>query len=57
MREYHLQAPKEFYESGGVHSLEHNVYGNMPLGTEMLALAAMSTLGNWWRGCTGPASY
>jgi hypothetical protein len=50
VREYHLQAPKEFYQSGSVHFLAHNVYGNMPLGAEMLATAGMSTLGDWWRG-------
>ncbi|MEZ6068973.1 MAG: glycosyltransferase family 39 protein [Pirellulales bacterium] len=50
VREYHLQAPKEFYQSGSVHFLAENVYGNMPLGAEMLALAAMATLGDWWYG-------
>jgi hypothetical protein len=48
--EYHLQVPKEFYRQGHIGFLPHNVYGNMPLGAEMLSLAAMATLGNWWFG-------
>ena len=50
VREYHLQAPKEFYQQGRIAFLPHNVYGNMPLGSEMLPLAAMATLGDWWFG-------
>lgn len=53
VREYHLQVPKEWYQSGGVSYLSHNVYGNMPLGTEMHALAAMLySFGDndWWWG-------
>jgi hypothetical protein len=50
VREYHLQAPKEFYQAGRISFLPHNVYANMPLGTEMLSLLAMSVLGDWWRG-------
>ena len=48
--EYHLQAPKEFFEQGKIGFLPHNVYANMPLGTEMLSLLAMSVAGNWWWG-------
>ena len=50
VREYHLQAPKEFYQDGKIHFLPHNVYGNMPLGSEMLSLLAMVLLGDWWQG-------
>ena len=42
--EYHLQAPKEFYQAGNVHFVPHNIYANMPLGAEMHALAAMTIL-------------
>jgi len=50
VREYHLQAPKEFLQAGRVSFLPHNVYANMPLGAEMLALAAMVVSGDWWVG-------
>jgi len=50
VREYHLQAPKEFFERGRVEFLPHNVYGNMPLGVEMHALAAMCVSRDWWWG-------
>jgi hypothetical protein len=48
--EYHLEVPKEFYQQGHIGFLPHNVYGNMPLASEMLSLAAMATLGDWWFG-------
>lgn len=50
VREYHLQAPKEWYLEGRVRFLPHNVYANMPLGAEMLPLAAMGMSGQWWVG-------
>lgn len=50
VREYHLQAPKEFFQRGRVEFLPHNVYGNMPLGVETHALAAMSVSRDWWFG-------
>jgi hypothetical protein len=50
VREYHLQVPKEFYLNGHIGFLPHTVYGNMPLGTEMLPLAAMVTFADWWFG-------
>lgn len=50
VREYHLQAPKEFYQAGRITFLPHNVYANMPLGTEMFALAGMVTTGDYWTG-------
>lgn len=49
-REYHLQAPKEFYQQGRIGFMPHNVYANMPLGAEMLILAAMAAMGDWWYG-------
>lgn len=51
--EYHLQGPKEFYQTGQVGFVPHNVYLNMPLGTEMHSLAAMVLIGRqdaWWYG-------
>ncbi len=50
VREYHLQAPKEFYQRGVIQFLPHNVYGNMPLGAEMLSLLAMVLVDDWWTG-------
>ncbi len=50
VREYHLQAPKEFFQAGRITFLPHNVYANMPLATEMLSLAAMVVTGDWWIG-------
>ena len=50
VREYHLQAPKEFFQAGRITFLPHNVYANMPLGTEMLSLAGMVVIGDWWTG-------
>lgn len=50
VREYHLQVPKEWYLNGRITFLSHNVYGNMPLGAEVLALPAMAVLGDWWQG-------
>jgi hypothetical protein len=50
VREYHLQAPKEFYQLGRITFLPHNVYADMPLGSEMFPLLAMSLLGNVWYG-------
>lgn len=51
--EYHLQAPKEFWQQGGITFMPHNIYANMPLGIEMHALAWMSLIGGedgWWWG-------
>lgn len=50
VREYHLQGPKEFYQQGRIAFLPHNVYANMPFGTEMLTLLAMIVSGDWWSG-------
>jgi hypothetical protein len=51
--EYHLQAPKEFWEQGVITFLPHNIYANMPLGIELHSLAWMSIVGGddgWWWG-------
>lgn len=54
VREYHLQAPKEFFAQRAITFLPHNVYGNMPLGVEMHALLAMLLLDDfWWGGLAG----
>lgn len=50
VREYHLQAPKEFFGQGRVTYLPHNAYANMPLGLEMLSLHAMALTGDVERG-------
>lgn len=50
VREYHLQAPKEFFQQGSIGFLPHNVYANMPLGSEMFSLLGMVLLGDWWLG-------
>ena len=48
--EYHLQAPKEFYQRGEIAFLPHNVYANMALGAEMLSLLGMTIVRDWWWG-------
>ncbi len=51
--EYHLQAPKEFFQAGRIRFNDHNVYANMPLAAEMHSLAAMTIVGGadgWWLG-------
>ncbi len=50
--EYHLQAPKEFFQNGAITFVPHNIYANMPLGAEMHSLAAMTLLGTYdgWLG-------
>lgn len=58
--EYHLQAPKEFAQSGKIGFVPHNIYANMPLGAEMHSLAAMTLAGAgddgwWWGGLIGKA--
>ena len=53
VREYHLQVPKEWYQAGHIHFLPHNVYGNMPLGAQLLAMTAMVVMpgaDSWWWG-------
>lgn len=54
VREYHLQAPKEWMQRGQIDFLPHNVYANMPLGVELHAITATAILGSgdeaWWLG-------
>jgi len=44
--EYHLQAPREYFEAGRVHFLPHNVYASFPQQMEMLYLLLMHLAGN-----------
>ncbi|HIA20072.1 MAG TPA: hypothetical protein EYN70_11765, partial [Planctomycetaceae bacterium] len=57
VREYHLQVPKEWYQGGRIEFLPHNVYGNMPLGAEVLSIPAMAIWpgenGWWWGAMVG----
>ncbi len=48
--EYHLQGPKEYFQTGRISYLPHNVYTNMPFNVEMLHLLAMEVMGDWWWG-------
>ena len=49
-REYHLQGPKEWFLAGRIERLPHNVYTQMPAGTEMLTLLCMHLCGDWRGG-------
>ncbi len=55
--EYHLQVPKQWYQQGQVTFLPYNIYGNMPLGAEILAAQAMALMPGelswWWGGLAG----
>jgi hypothetical protein len=48
--EYHLQGPKEYFQTGRITFLTHNVYTSMPFNVEMLHLLSMVVLGDWWSG-------
>ncbi|MDO4558524.1 MAG: hypothetical protein Q4C47_06135, partial [Planctomycetia bacterium] len=48
--EYHLQVPKEWFQNGQITYLPHNVYGNMPLGAEIPALAFAAVTRDPWIG-------
>jgi len=48
--EYHLQGPKEYFQSGRIGFLPHNVYTSMPFGVEMLHLLGMEVVDDWWTG-------
>jgi len=39
--EYHLQVPKEWYQSGQITTLRHNVYSGLPMAAEVWALVPM----------------
>ncbi|MFP6650501.1 MAG: hypothetical protein VB817_13615, partial [Pirellulaceae bacterium] len=57
VREYHMQVPREWHQQGKITFLQHNVYGNMPLGVEILAHPAMAVwpgeLDWWWGSLVG----
>ncbi|HSI35704.1 MAG TPA: hypothetical protein VK986_19135, partial [Tepidisphaeraceae bacterium] len=46
--EYHLQAPREWYEAGRMTPLRHNVFSYFPYGVEMHSLMAMHARGGAW---------
>lgn len=48
--EYHLQGPREYWQSGRISYLPHNIYTNMPFGVEMLHTSAMSLAADWKTG-------
>jgi 4-amino-4-deoxy-L-arabinose transferase-like glycosyltransferase len=48
--EYHLQAPKEYFQAGRIAFLPHNVYASMPFNVEMLHLLGMEVNNDWWWG-------
>lgn len=57
VREYHLQAAKEWWQAGEIGFLPHNIYANMPMAAESQAIVAMmwfDLLGvdadAWWWG-------
>lgn len=48
--EYHVQGPKEYYQTGRIAFLPHNVYTSMPFSIEMLHLLGMEVVDDWWLG-------
>jgi len=53
VREYHLQTPKEWFQNGRIEFLSHNIYANMPLGSELNGVWAMglgTCADRWWWG-------
>ena len=48
--EYHLQAPREFYDAQRITALRHNCYSFYPLQTEMLFLLGMILRGGAYEG-------
>ena len=48
--EYHLQGPKEWFQTGQITFLRHNVYTSFPFLTEMLSLTGMVFAEDWWHG-------
>jgi hypothetical protein len=48
--EYHLQVPREWYESGRIVPLHHNVFSYMPMNVEVHDLLAMHLRGGPWAG-------
>jgi len=52
VKEYHLGGPKEWFQTGSVHFLPHNVYTSFPFLTEMLLLLGMVLSGDWFWGAS-----
>jgi len=50
VKEYHLQGPKEWFQSGAITLLSHNVYTSFPFLTEMFPLLGMVLTDDWQRG-------
>lgn len=50
VKEYHFGGPKEFYQSGSIHMLPHNVYTSFPFLTEMFTLTGMVLYADWYWG-------
>lgn len=50
VREYHLQGPKEWFQSGHIETLPHNVYTSFPFLSEMISLGGMVLTDDWWEG-------
>jgi 4-amino-4-deoxy-L-arabinose transferase-like glycosyltransferase len=50
VKAYHLVGPKEWFQSGQITFLDHNVYTSFPFLTEMLLLSTMVLSGDWWTG-------
>ena len=53
VREYHMQVPAEWYRNGQIEYLPHNVYGNMPLASELILIPPMalgSGAESWYSG-------
>jgi hypothetical protein len=48
--EYHLQAPREWYDAGRILALHHNVFSYFPVNVEMHYLLAMHLRGGPWAG-------
>ena len=52
VKEYHLGGPKEWFQTGSIHFLPHNVYTSFPFLTEMLLLVGMVLTGDWFWGAS-----
>ena len=50
VKEYHLGGPKEWFQTGSIHWLPHNVYTSFPFLTEMHLLLGMVLHGDWFWG-------
>ena len=57
VKEYHLQAAKEFFQNGEIARLPHNVYTQFPLGTEMHLLLGMIFLNDWRTGAVAGQAF